>query len=689
MVKHDLGYTYSRPGRFRRYSDIVLPVLVLLGAMVLFLRTMAPSVFWGDSAAFATSNSILGLPHSPSFPLYTMLGRLFNLIPHMDPAFASNLMSAFFAALSVMVFFLLIKQMAEVPIIQASRKKTFLAERPIILSRTDAENQLQIVEVDNISKPAAVILPCLVATALYAISLPVWLSGVRAEVYSLHLFLTLLSVWISFIGITKGRKRIFFLGVWLYALTFANHPLLAMAFAPAFLYLIIANFSGIGFRPAVVTLVLLFFAMSFSIYFYLPIRSSLDPAINWGRPDSLESFVVALTRSSDMANFSQLTVAPDYLLRLRKIGDFMAGQIGWPLIGLTLVGLWGAFKVSRKLFFFFPLAIIFNLAIVLWAADFNPRNYDLVNYLAPLTALILMVSVAGVLYLLRTRIVAGQASFLMAVLVGVFIYLNAGSNYAKADFSKVNGPEILSSEITRGLPAGTLVIVAEDDVILPLWYYSYVESSAARLNIISAGAMINPQYRKQLTVHNPALIYPPGFINESSVKPDSLVAALCRLNAPKRDVYIQFGVPGIEAAQVEPSGILFKYNGGNGQAKIDKESLKPHLELTQRLLLGNQQEIQVIEFCGRWLFNTAIYYERMNSPELAWQLFNQALNVDKGNVDMRVRLAAALARAGKYKEALQYISQALEIDPNDKNSLELGRHIVKALEKSGTVAAND
>jgi tetratricopeptide (TPR) repeat protein len=54
-----------------------------------------------------------------------------------------------------------------------------------------------------------------------------------------------------------------------------------------------------------------------------------------------------------------------------------------------------------------------------------------------------------------------------------------------------------------------------------------------------------------------------------------------------------------------------------------------------------------------------------------------------------VRLAAALARAGKFREALQYISQALEIDPNDKNSLELGRHIVKALEKQGTVAAND
>jgi tetratricopeptide (TPR) repeat protein len=79
----------------------------------------------------------------------------------------------------------------------------------------------------------------------------------------------------------------------------------------------------------------------------------------------------------------------------------------------------------------------------------------------------------------------------------------------------------------------------------------------------------------------------------------------------------------------------------------------------------------------------------MNSPELAWQLFNQALSVDKGNVDMRVRLAAALARAGKFREALQYISHALEIDPNDKNSLELGRHIVKALEKQGTVAAND
>jgi tetratricopeptide (TPR) repeat protein len=377
-------------------------------------------------------------------------------------------------------------------------------------------------------------------------------------------------------------------------------------------------------------------------------------------------------------------------MRLRKIGTFMSGQIGWPLIGLTLIGLIGIFKVSRRLFLAFPLAIIGNLAVVLWAADFSPRNYDLINYLAPLTAFILVVGIAGTLYLVRARVVTGQAAIAMSLLIGVFTYLGWNSNYNQANLAGVNAPEELSQEILKDVPNGSLLIVAEDNVLLPLWYSAYAESSAARINIVSAGAMINAKYRKQLTVNYPSLIYPVDFTNELSGQADRLAESLCRLNADHRDVYIQFGVPGIKANEVEPFGIIFKYVGENGiSAKFNPDSYRIQMQLADRLLLGNPDEIQTIDFVGRWLFNAAVYYDRINQPEIAWKLFNRALDVDKTNLEMRVRLASALAKGGKYKEALQYISQALEIDPNDKVSLELGHRIVQAIEKSGLVAANE
>jgi len=206
MVKHEAGYNYIRPGRFRKYTDSFLPIAVFIGAAILYMRTMAPSIYWGDSAAFATSNFLLGLPHSPSFPLYTLLGRLFVLIPNINPAFASNLMSALFASLSVMLFFVIIKQMAEAPLLQARNNRITLGSKRIDFGNEDIA-ETAMVEIETISRPAVVIIPCLAATALFAISLPVWLSAVRAEVYSLHLFLTLAATLFAFRGIAGNKNK--------------------------------------------------------------------------------------------------------------------------------------------------------------------------------------------------------------------------------------------------------------------------------------------------------------------------------------------------------------------------------------------------------------------------------------------------------------------------------------------------
>jgi hypothetical protein len=690
MVKHDTVYNYTRPGRLRQISDWALPIMVFVAAIFVYINTMAPSVFWDDSAAFATTNFTLGISHSPSFPLYTLLGRLFNLIPNVEPAYSSNLMSVSFAALAVMLFFIIMKQMVEVPILLGGRIGKKLGGKTINLGQPAKATMGELAEINTLEKPAIVIIPCLAATALFAISLPVWLSAVRAEVYSLHLFLTLMAVALAFRGIAENKNRIFFLGLWVYALSYANHPLLALAFAPAFFYLLMINLPNIGFRPVAIFAILLFFAASFSIYFYLPIRSSLNPSVNWGRPDNINSFVAALTRSSDMANFTQMVTSPDYLIRLRKIGIFLAGQIGWPLLALTLLGLWGIFRISRKLFLFFPIAIFCNLAVIVWAADFNLRNYDLINYLAPLIALIIIVSTAGLLYLMRTRIIAGQASFFLTILLAVMIYLTLPGNRARADLSHANAPKTLCQEVLKDIPDGSLLIVAEDDLLLPLWYSAYVDSTARNVKITSGGAMLNPAYRKQLTLNYPDLILPSGFTDNKPMQVDSLVAAICRLNAPVRSVFIQFGVPGVDANEVVPNGITFKYKGkGQQPPRFDQNNYAAHLRLAENMLAESPQELRTIDFVGRWLFNIGVYCDRVGASELAWKSFNKALDIDKENIDMRVRLASALARSGKIREALQYVSQALELDPNDPNSIQLGKQLLKVMEKKGTVAANE
>ncbi len=427
----------------------------------------------------------------------------------------------------------------------------------------------------------------------------------------------------------------------------------------------------------------------FSVYFYLPIRAAFEPAINWGRPDNWAAFWAAITRSSDLANLSGMTLDPDYLLRLRNLGFFMASQIGWPLVFLWLVGFWGIHRISRRTFPFLVLAILGNLAVCLWAADFSERNYDMINYLAPITGLILLVGVAGLFYMLRRRVLAGHAAVYVTLFVAIFIFAAVQQNYARSDLSDITGPDIISMQAIENIPDGSILMVAEDDLLLPLWYRAYGDSLASSIRVMAAGAMVNPTYRKQLAVNYPDLNYPEGFSDNTPGDPAKLAAAICRLNKRDRDIYMQVGVPGIDFRYLKPHGIVFKYTGGKNPGKIDRNISKTHLVLADRLISANPLEIKTIDFVGRWLFNAGVYFDRNGYPREAWELFNVALDTDKNNVDMRVRLAVALANAGRYQEALRYISQALDIDPRNTNALKLGHALARKLNPEQMAESND
>ena len=81
-----------------------LPLLVAaittLTALILYLRTLAPTVLVGDSGEFQFTGAILGVPHPTGYPLYTLLNKLFSFLPVGDVAYRVNLSSAVYAALA-------------------------------------------------------------------------------------------------------------------------------------------------------------------------------------------------------------------------------------------------------------------------------------------------------------------------------------------------------------------------------------------------------------------------------------------------------------------------------------------------------------------------------------------------------------------------------------------------------------
>jgi tetratricopeptide (TPR) repeat protein len=139
--------------------------------LIAYLRTLTPTVPFWDSGEFIATSYILGLPHPPGSPVYTMIGRLLCLIPLESVAWRINAMSSLASALAVLFTFLVTAR---------ALRRTF-GPGPL----TGA--QWLCAEVGG-----------LIAAFFLAFSTSFWESATEAEVYSVSSFGVILSVWLAF-----------------------------------------------------------------------------------------------------------------------------------------------------------------------------------------------------------------------------------------------------------------------------------------------------------------------------------------------------------------------------------------------------------------------------------------------------------------------------------------------------------
>jgi hypothetical protein len=90
-------------------TDILLAFLIGIAAFGLYVRTLAPSLLWGDSAEFQTLSYTLGMTHPSGYMTQIMFGKLFTYIPVGNIAYRINLMSAFFGSLAVAETYLIVR----------------------------------------------------------------------------------------------------------------------------------------------------------------------------------------------------------------------------------------------------------------------------------------------------------------------------------------------------------------------------------------------------------------------------------------------------------------------------------------------------------------------------------------------------------------------------------------------------
>jgi hypothetical protein len=81
----------------------VVDGIVFLVALALYVGTLAPTILPADSGEFQIVGPLLGVAHPPGFALFTMLAKLFSLLPFGEVAWRVNLMGAVTGALTLVV----------------------------------------------------------------------------------------------------------------------------------------------------------------------------------------------------------------------------------------------------------------------------------------------------------------------------------------------------------------------------------------------------------------------------------------------------------------------------------------------------------------------------------------------------------------------------------------------------------
>ncbi|MFH1701151.1 MAG: DUF2723 domain-containing protein [Candidatus Zixiibacteriota bacterium] len=608
-------------------KQVTVPASVFAILLAIYLWTIAPGNFWVDSAAFTTCNEILGLPHSPSFPIYTILGRVFHLIIPGDSVFDSNLYSAIASSFAGVVVYLIL-------LLFMNRIKTGLLYSKLVAS-------------------------C--GAIMVGLSLPVWQSSVRAEVYALNnLFLTLIIFLYLKVLQEKSnhqKVRLILLAIFIQGLAFTNHSLLAIITTPliigiAFHLCQVFNLRYFGKAAAAGIII---FAIALSVYAFLPIRANHDPAINSGQPKTINAAFKAITRTGDDFIPESQISAPDYAERTGALVRFLYSQTG-SLILLGLIACFYSVLKKRQWDLILMISLIpLGFILVVWAADFQLTNFDIVAYAGIPLAMVIIFSISGLLSLADK--IRGKANLrkLIPVVFVILAFFQLYENLYASDLSASTGSDILAEAILDHTSQNSLIIVNEDDVILPLWNHCYAQNKRSDVTIISAGALYRPDYRSQIEINYPDLLLPEVFNQNEIISLPEYISKLCDLNNPERQIYIQYGVPGINPELIYPDGFLFCLR--NEKQEINSEKAKEQKQILEKIA-GNAADLLTKEFVARNAFNLGSFYDRLRLPDFALGFFEYAIQTDDENPEYFLRLGIAMLNSGRTADAVSLLEQA-------------------------------
>jgi hypothetical protein len=408
-------------------------------AGIFYWLTACRSVGYIDSGELATACYYLGIPHPTGYPLYVNFGRLAVILFPGTIIWRCTLLSLLITAASTGVLFSLIKMVL-------GKAKT------------------------NIPNAVAV------SISLFMAFTPVWWAqGTTNEVYCLTLLLSLLALLALVKYVSTKLAKYLLACFYLLGLSFGTH-LSTIFLLPAVIYLIISA-EGIKnvFKPRYLWAVALF-ALSLSIYVYLPIRAEFKPFLNWSDPGNIQGLLNHIGgwqyRVWMFKSFAKMLDGVVYF------GKLLYQQFGVWGITLVIIGAFSLFKTKLKLAIFFSLIII---ADILYSANYE--IVDIESYYLLAFASLAIFGAAG-LYAIAEALIQLKSfkGYIRALKIGLMVVFaalpitNFAANYKSCDGSQTKYVKAGVTNILESMEPNGIALVENWDFYSPWLYFHYIEN---------------------------------------------------------------------------------------------------------------------------------------------------------------------------------------------------------------------
>jgi hypothetical protein len=374
----------SRTARLAVGLAAALPLLV-------YLRTMAPTVYGLDSAELTTGSYVLGIVHSPGSPTFLLLGHLFSWLPFGDVGYRVNLVSAVTAALGMAAF---------AAVLLRFRLDPFAATA---------------------------------GAWLLAFTYYVWVSAVAAELYSLQACFLAVLIWLALVWRSEQRPWQLYAFALCFGLGLGNHVSLAVA-APGFAVLLRSEARHTLPSVRQLAIAAVCGLLGLAVYGYLPLRS--DAPMNYARAFGVDvatwqGFWWMLTGQM----FSdQMFAVP--LAELPGQFGFFVARLFSNFIGVSaLVGILGLFDDARRRPDVHLGLLVIFLANLGWVMTYDVGDKELMLLPTFLVWAIWVALGARALTSLVAGWTAGRVAIPVAALLLMLAMANLAINFSRVDLS--------------------------------------------------------------------------------------------------------------------------------------------------------------------------------------------------------------------------------------------------------------